>query len=233
MMKARKYILVLLFALCSVLIARGQVTDTMTVYFHQGKSTWLPHYRDNGVRMDAFIERLKILQSHPEHYRIKNIHIVAGCSPEGLYEFNRILSQNRVRSIRRILDGRVQLPDSLVNEQAIGINWAELRNMVAADPNVPHRAEVLDIIDNSPELHVNEEGKTMELRKVRLIWRFNGEAWKYMYDKFFPTLRSFNMRIAVEWETLADALPLLAHEPEFTTHSISTISPPHISGSLS
>ena len=84
--------------------------------------------------------------------------------------------------------------------------------MVEADPDVPHREEVLDIIDNSPELYINNEGKTQELRKQRLIWGFEGKAWRYMYDKFFPMLRSYNLHIIVEWEKvkLAYLSPLTA-----------------------
>jgi hypothetical protein len=132
--------------------------------------------------------------------RISKIHIIAGCSPEGSYSFNQRLSKNRVLSIRNVLADYITLPDSVVVEKAIGINWQGLRDMVEADPNVPHRQRVLEIIDNSPELAINYLGDEVELRKQRLVWLHDGEAWQYMYDKFFPTLRSFNLQIAIEWE---------------------------------
>ena len=62
--------------------------------------------------------------------------------------------------------------------------------------------EVLDIIDNTPELYTDSDGKTIELRKLRLRWRFDGKAWEYMYERFFPAMRSFNLQIVVDWREL-------------------------------
>ena len=186
--------------------------DTLRVYFHQGFSTWDAEYMNNGKNLEAFVNRFQKLTEQDEIKKITKIHIVATCSPEGYYEFNKRLAKNRALSIRKVLSEYVTLPDSVIVERAIAINWDGLRKMVVADPNVPHREEVLDNIDNTPELYVNDEGKTQELRKQRLIWRFEGKAWKYMYDKFFPTLRSYNLQIIVEWEKLKldKVTPILA-----------------------
>lgn len=181
-------------------IAQEQATDTLEVYFHQSSSRWAPAYRNNGERLEAFVERFRKMREDEEMKQITKIHIIAGCSPEGLWAYNQQLSKNRARSIRKVLQEYITLPDSIIVEKAIGINWEGLRKMVEADYNVPHREKVLDIINNSPELGVNHEGKEMELRKLRLMWLSDGESWRYIYDKFFPTLRSFNLQIVLEWE---------------------------------
>ena len=74
--------------------------------------------------------------------------------------------------------------------------------MAENDPNLPHREEVLEIIENTPELALNYKGEMVELRKQRLMWRFDGKAWDYMYEHYFPTLRSFNLHIVIEWEKI-------------------------------
>ena len=176
--------------------------DSLTVYFRQGLSLWDAEYKNNEQNLEAFVNRFKELTERDEFKKITKIHIVATCSPEGYYNFNKRLAHNRASSIRKVLTEYMEIPDSVVVERAIAINWDGLRKMVIADPNVPHREEVIDIIDNSPELFINADGKKQELRKQRLIWRFNGEAWRYMYDKFFPTLRSFNLQIIIEYEKL-------------------------------
>lgn len=197
----RRILFIILSALFIIdVFAQEQATDTLEIYFHQSSSLWDPMYKNNGERLDAFVDRFRKLREDEEMKRISKIHIIAGCSPEGYWSYNQQLSKDRARSIRKVLQGYITLPDSIIVEKAIGINWEGLRKMVEADPNVPHREEVLDIIDNSPELGINYEGKELELRKVRLMWRFNGEAWRYIYDKFFPTLRSFNLKIVIEWE---------------------------------
>lgn len=181
--------------------------DTLEVYFHQGYSTWDAEYKNNGKNLEAFVDRFKKLTEQDDLKKITKIHIVATCSPEGSYTFNERLAKNRAKSIRNILDTYISLPDSIIVERGIAINWEGLRKMVVADPDVPHKEEVLEIIDNSPELYIDSNGKRQELRKQRLIWRFDGEAWKYMYHKFFPDLRSFNLQIIVEWEKHLAYLP--------------------------
>ena len=201
--------------------------DTLTVYFRQGLSSWDAEYKNNEQNLEAFVNRFKELTERDEFKKITKIHIVATCSPEGYYNFNKRLAHNRASSIRKALTEYMEIPDSVVVERAIAINWDGLRKMVEEDPNVPHREEVLDIIDNTPELYTNSQGKTLELRKQRLIWRFEGEAWKYMYDKFFPTLRSYSLQIIVEWEKvkLAYLSPLTA-QADYKSGELAYRNPP-------
>ncbi len=202
----RLFIIISLILVCSISQAQDleqmHASDTLEVYFHQGSSRWDPEYYDNAEHLEAFVNRFKEQTESAEMRRITKIHIVAACSPEGLYEFNQRLSRNRAKSIRKVLADYITLPDSIVVERPIGINWPGLEAMVENDPDVPYRDKVLDIIRNSPELFTKPDGKTIELRKLRLAWAEDGKAWRYMYEKFFPTLRSFNLQIVVEWERI-------------------------------
>lgn len=186
--------------LCFQLSARETKQDTLEIYFHQGSALWDAEYKDNGRHLEAFVARFTELCESDEMRKITKIHIVATCSPEGLYSFNERLAGKRAKSIRKVLSEYITLPDSVIVENPIAVNWQGLRAMVKADPDVPYRDEVLDIIDNTPELVINKRGKKQELRKQRLMWKFDGKPWKYMYDRFFPALRSFNLQIVVEWE---------------------------------
>lgn len=183
--------------------------DTLEVYFHQGSSLWDAQYKDNGKHLEAFVQRFNAITQTDDLKQITKIHIIAACSPEGLHSFNQRLSQKRAKSIRKVLNEYITLPDSIIVERPIGINWPGLKTMVQNDPDVPHREKVLDIIENTPELHTDHKGKKTELRKVRLMWLKDGEAWRYMYDKFFPTLRSFNLQIVIEWEKFNPTPPHL------------------------
>ena len=200
----RNFIPIVFMLLAAAFTAQAQETkhesDTLEVYFHQGYSTWDPAYRGNGKRMEDFIRRFERFHEDSTFRKITKIHISAGCSPEGSWAFNQRLSRNRVKSIRNVLDRYIELPDSIIVEKAIGINWEGLYEFVKADPKVPHRDEVIYIIENTPELYTTIDGETMELRKKRLVWNNDGKPWRYMYDNFFPTLRSFNLQIVVEWE---------------------------------
>jgi hypothetical protein len=180
----RLFSAIILTAILSCITVNAQekdiVSDTLEIYFHQGYSTWDPEYMENGRRLEEFVERFRNIHNDETFGKISKIKIIAGCSPEGTWKLNQRLSQNRVNRIRRVLESYIALPDSLVIADAVGINWEALYKLVEADPNVPHQAEVLDIMANTPELHVNQFGKTVELRKQRLIWNNDGRAWEYM-----------------------------------------------------
>jgi hypothetical protein len=188
-----------------------QNSDTLEVHFHQGVSMWDPSYKENGRRMEGFVNRFRKFHEDSTFRKITKIHISAGCSPEGTWDYNQRLSKNRVKSIRHVLNQYIEFPDSVVVEKAIGINWELLHRLVTEDADVPFREEVLHIIENSPELHTTSDGKTMELRKKRLIWNNDGKPWKYMYDNIFPALRSFNLQIVIEWKYYKLPAPTLSH----------------------
>lgn len=181
------------------LCAQQSTSDTLEVYFRQSSSAWEPQYLGNDRRMQEFVERFRTLHSDRVFNKISKIHIVAACSPEGYWEFNQRLSKNRAARIRGVLKNYISLPDSVIVENAIGINWEGLKKMVLADPNVPYKDEVLEKLE-APEVVRNEKGKLVEVRKLRLMYLRNGEPWRYMYKKFFPTLRVFNLLIVIEWE---------------------------------
>lgn len=203
----------------------AQQSDTLEVYFRQGYSTWVPGYRGNGERLESFVERFRELHSDKVFNRISKIHIVAGCSPEGSWSLNQRLSQRRADRMRGVLKDYISLPDSVIVVDSRGINWQDLRRLVAEDPNMPYKEEVLDHIDNTPETTTGQSGKMVETRKLRLMYMRNGEPWQYMYRKYFPVLRCFNLVIVVEWEKL-EAVKLEVKKEEMDT--VPAISYPYV-----
>lgn len=198
------FIAILAFFVSATAFSQTQVenvSDTLEVYFRQGYSSWDPAYMGNGQRMEAFVKRFDELHNKDRVFnKISKIHIVSGCSPEGSWALNQKLSKNRATRIRGVLKSYISLPDSVIVEDSRGINWAGLREMVVADPNVPYKEEVLEKLDNAPELQKNDQGKMVEVRKLRLMYLRDGKPWQYMYKNHFPHLRSFNLQIVIEWE---------------------------------
>ena len=199
--------------LCVVLYA--QQTDTLEVYFRQGHSLWAPEYMGNSERLQAFVERFRQLHSDKVYNKISKIHIVAGCSPEGYWEYNQRLSKNRAKRIRAVLKNYIALPDSVVVENAVGINWGELEKMAVSDHNLPYKDEVLEQL-KAPEVVKDANGKLVEVRKLRLMYLRDGIPWRYMYKEYFPTLRSFNLLVVIEWEKM-EAVKLELRKAEMDT----------------
>lgn len=178
--------------------AQERTTDSLEVFFRQGYTTWDPNLKNNGQRVREFVERFKKLRQDRVMDRIASIRIVSGASPEGSWALNQRLSQGRADRIRGVLRQYIDLPDSIIEIDSRGVNWLGLREMVAAS-DMQYRDEVLDIIVNTPELDTSR-GYNYELRKKTLERLHGGRPYAYMYRNFFPPLRSFFLKIVVDWE---------------------------------
>ncbi|MBQ8224894.1 MAG: hypothetical protein IJZ86_06060, partial [Bacteroides sp.] len=110
----RVVLLLLLVCLCTTLSAQAYNSDTLEVYFRQGYSTWDPTYRDNGQRLQGFVDRFKKLREDRVMSKISKIYIISGASPEGSWAFNQRLSTNRAKRIQGVLKEYIDLPDSVV-----------------------------------------------------------------------------------------------------------------------
>ena len=181
-------------------------SDTLEIYFRQGYSTWEPTFKNNGVRLKGFVNRFRKIHEDTVFKSISKIHIVSGASPEGTWKLNQRLSNNRALCIRKVLKEYIELPDSVIVEDSRGIDWQGLYELVEAS-DMQYRDEVLDIIENSPELINTHLKNPTELRKRRLVWLRDGEPWRYMYKHLFPKLRSFQLQIVIEWEKYIPATP--------------------------
>ena len=73
----RLRIVVIISFFCIVSIVSSQEkSDTLEVYFRQGYSLWEPNFKNNGKRLEAFVERFKKLRKDTVLYNISKIHII-------------------------------------------------------------------------------------------------------------------------------------------------------------
>ena len=187
-----------------------QNKDSLQIYFRQGKTLWAPEYMDNDRRLSEFVGRLSELRRSQVMSKISKIYIVSGASPEGSYALNRRLSDGRAERIRNVLKQYISLPDSVIVTDSRGVNWKDLYTKVEAS-NMQYRDEVLDIIQNTPELD-QSKGYNYELRKKTLEKLHGGAPYRYMYKEMFPELRIFNLQIEIDWERYEQAQREVAKE---------------------
>ena len=200
-MKKIIFIIALLFCGFETWAQNDPNTDTIRVkvYFRQGYSTLEPSFRDNGVRLDAFMRRVAELQ-RDTMCRIGVLRIVTFASPEGSSIRNKRLSDTRAARIADYLRRSTSLPDSLFEVDSRGVDWQELSRMVASS-DMPYRDEVLDILHNTPEWII-KGGAVVDGRKRRLGMLRGGRAWWYMYEHFFPEMRSSDAHVICRIERL-------------------------------
>ena len=185
-MSVRKILLSVICLSCFLSAHAGQRADSVRIYYRTGYRYVEPLYRDNGMQLARFTESVRrALRDRT----IECIVVRSGASPDGANRANELLSERRADSLVSYIVRHTDVPASLIDRQAAGIAWDELRAQVAAS-GMPYRDEVLDVLDNTPVWIFDERNRVVGGRKQRLMDLRGGEPYRYMLREFFPDLRS-------------------------------------------
>ncbi len=164
-----------------------------TVYFRQGRAEYDETFRGNYGIVDSFVSQLRDIAADPSAC-ILSVRITGGASPEGLTDYQRVLSHERVECLERIVRSAVWLPSGCVQEDALGIDWKGLTCLVEKS-QMPYRDRTLDILRNTPEW-IRYKGEIVDGRKQQLKLLAGGRPWEYMYIVFFPDLRRATIEVS-------------------------------------
>lgn len=152
---------------------------TVLLYFRWDKDELHRDYMDNEQTLQE-IDRL--FSSQVVLREMDSVVIRAFASPEGNYIYNQKLSERRVKTIVRFLQGKFPLINTeKIKAYGQGENWEGLRRMVEADKSVPEREAVLRLIDSSVLPNEKE-------RRLRLIG--GGAAYRYIEQHILRYLRT-------------------------------------------
>lgn len=181
------------FALSMLLYASAQNrSDSVAVHFRQSRTTLDTSYMQNKEALEHVRVMVERYQHPDSSFKLKEVKVVGGASPEGGVRLNRRLSERRAASIFGYMNRRMELPDSVAERAVLGRDWHGLRAAVAVDENVPYRADVLRVIDEIIESCDNgghdTDSNLMLLKKVH-----GGRPYAYMYRHIFPRLREANV----------------------------------------
>lgn len=169
-------------------------TDTLTIYFRINRHDFDPSYMGNKERMEKFLEYLEKANSSSSTYLGLDFNVTS--SPEGRYEFNKKLSQQRAESIEKYLRENSTLSDHVLVVFHMAEVWDELGHIVRSSDR-PWKEDVLDIIETYNQTSTDKNGNLIEPRKQKLKAYDKGRPWGYMLDHWFPKLRQFSVVIRV------------------------------------
>lgn len=190
-------LMMFLFLLGGSHVGYGQdqsLPDTLhlDVYFRQGSTTFDGMFRGNSGCLDAFMSRLRALQSY-NGVSFRGLRIIGGASPEGNTDFQKVLSGRRGEHVDSLLKSYGLCGVYPVESVSLGIDWEGLARLVEHSA-MPYRSAVLDILSHIPEW-ISRGSQVVDGRKRQLQMVAGGRAWHYMEEHFFPELR----RVRVEY----------------------------------
>lgn len=198
--------------LAAFLCARAQerqVTDSATIHFTQSHSAMSLSIPGNKAELERITDFMHRYSDPDSGYRLRSVRVVGGASPEGSVAINERLSRGRADAIFDYIAKYEAIPDSVATFEFLGRDWRGLRALVAADTQVPYRAEVIEVIDQTIA-----EGPASSLVSNRGLSRLRalrgGAPYIYMYAHLFPALRASTLVV----EYSAPELPPFVAEPE-------------------
>ena len=185
-MSVRKIFLSVICLSCFLSVHAGQGADSVRIYYRAGYRYVEPGFRDNRAALKRLIRNIG--EAHSAG-RLERISVHSYASPEGTNRANELLSERHADSLVSYIVHHTDVAAALIDRQAAGIAWDELRAQVTAS-GMPYRDEVLDVLDNTPVWIFDAKNRVVGSRKQRLMNLRGGEPYRYMLRKFFPDLRS-------------------------------------------
>lgn len=174
----------------------SQEQSEEVIHFRASRDVVDSGYMNNKVVLD----RMNDLLSDPSVIlKIDSITIVSTASLEGSVALNKALSKKRGIATKGYLMWKYPyLVRDRIIVSSIGEDWDSFREKVANDPNVPDRANVLDILNS---------GVSTDVMKARLM---ASSAGSYINKNILPYLRTST--VCVVW--FKEEMPVVVELPE-------------------
>lgn len=156
----------------------------LIVYFHLNKFDIRKDYKDNANILNQIIAAINVIAESPDS-DIRKVLLAGFASPEGYADRNAKLAAGRGEALRSYIMKETRLPYDVFVMHNGGSDWNGLRLEVEKS-DIPYRAEVLDIIDNTPEWDATSKTGRMS----RIMKLDNGSVYNRLKRDFFPDLRN-------------------------------------------
>lgn len=172
-------------------------TVDVKIFFPVGTTHIDEGYRDNGLRLSQFTERVKHIEQEIG-LLLSEVNIVSGVSPEGDEDVNEVVTQERALNLIRHLRKLTGMRQTKFLMDFRGIDWKRLTAIVEFS-EMPYREEVLHILRNA---RVPIYGENADEDCIRQLKRLrNGVPYAYMQEHFFAVLRNAGQQLICRYET--------------------------------
>ncbi len=184
---------------CVSTVEATERCDSAVITFRQSSARLDLSRGDNRAQLDSLDAFINRYGAQDSLYTLRSVRVVGSASPEGSVNINESLSRRRADSIFDFVSQREPLPDSVATFEFLGRDWTGLRKMVEADPAVPYRGEVLDVLSSvTSDTAIGNQASDTILARLRSL--HGGVSYRYLYTHIFPGLRA--SRLYVEYDEL-------------------------------
>ncbi|MBR2332037.1 MAG: hypothetical protein IKA38_06100, partial [Alistipes sp.] len=153
----KKTLLILLSVLCSICASaqiEREVAKSVKVHFRQGVAVLDENYLDNKSTLRQFAAEVKAYYQDTTA-RFRQIRILSSVSPEGSKKANQRIAKQRAEAIIAWISREISVNLDYAVE-SMGIDWALLTKLIEQNDKVPYRDEVLDILQNTPDIIIQD-----------------------------------------------------------------------------
>lgn len=200
-----RFLALLMLCICWIVPAKAQeIQESVIVYFDKESAVFDAAYRDNGIRVESFINKVRSYQKTTDFVLFK-VEAIGTASPEGDPLFNEIISDRRKESVRRMLFDNLDFPAEIYESHFVSQDWENLIHEIEKDPKVSSKEKILEIIrEGGPDILE----KMMQVEYSRPYW--------YIYHNIFPNLRACRITAHIDLSGAIDpeVIEDFAYEPE-------------------
>ncbi len=183
MSKFRWSILLLLLCAWSIVSAKEHRTE-IHFEFRLNSHVVEPHFGNNALQLQKIVDLIRQFEENPT-LTLRSVSFCGSASPEGTFEINRKLAQERLNALESKIRAVVDIPESIITRNYSYISWEFLRRDVETSV-LPHRCEILEVLD----MPIEEESNYPTKRIAKLRQIDEGRVWWQLYDLYFSHMRN-------------------------------------------
>lgn len=167
-----------------------------------------PDYMNNRREIRKITDTLDVMVADP-NVSVRQVKIHGWASPESPYEHNKMLAENRAKSLTEYVKHQYNLPaDVFAPAEATPENWIGLRMAVEEMPEeiLPHKQQILAIIG---DLSLKPDPKELKIKQL-----YPAE-YRYLLQNVYPGLRRSDYDISFNFSdfTLEQAQEIYKTKP--------------------
>lgn len=182
--------------------------ESLSAYinFYVDKYDIVENYKNNATELASVINSIKKVDDDDD-LTITSITIDGWASPEATEQHNATLSQNRANSLADYVAVQTKIERNHIAAYGRGEDWAGLRREVEAADNLPEKAQILAIIDNTTLTQDQKDKSLTELVPTTIYQQLLGELYPRLRRNDYRivyNVRNFNIE---EAKALVDSDP--------------------------